>query len=102
MLVNLATLVISALFRAHGPNSKARAGGAAGALIGGAVPVVSILYDYAIAAANAFGAGFTQGTIPSIEELGQAVGAMVASYVIGYAITWLSNKNEERKKARAT
>ena len=97
MFVNLATLLISVLFRAHGPNSKARAGGAAGALVGGAIPVIDIAYNYFIAAVNAFGAGFTQGTIPSFTELGQTVGAMVASYVIGYAITWLSNKNAELK-----
>lgn len=67
---------------AKGPNAKGIAGGIAGLLISATGPAL-----------DSFQRGFGVGVGNSVEELGVAVGQLLASFITGYVITWLSPTN---------
>ena len=72
---------------AKGAAAKAIAGGVSGAVLTSAEPVF-----------NAFSKGLATGALPRVEELGVAVGSMVAGYVVGYIVTWYAPANKDAPK----
>jgi hypothetical protein len=83
-IVPILTTVIGLI--AKGPAAKARAAGAAGAVVLAAQPVV-----------DAFVKGFQTGALPQVEQLGVIVGSAAVGWIIPYAVTWLSPKNAPKR-----
>lgn len=71
---------------AKGEASKAIAGGLAGLIITASGPAL-----------ESFQHGFGVGVGTSFDQLGMTVGQLVAGFITGYVITWLSPKNAEPK-----
>ena len=80
-MLGLLTTIIGVV--ARGTAAKAIAGGVAGTLLMAAEPAL-----------RSFQSGFATGVGNSVEELGLAVGQLVAGFIVGYVVTWLSPKNE--------
>lgn len=79
-LIPILTSIIGVV--ASGPNAKGQAGGIAGALIAGADPLV-----------KAFQMGLLDGAGESFQQLGFAVGAALAGWIVGFIIPWLAPAN---------
>ena len=95
MLGNALTRVIGAVARAKGPNSKARAGGAAGAILTAGEPAINIAWQAVEAVFSALTTGLGAGLLPSIEQVGLVAGQALGGWIVGYAITWFAAKNED-------
>jgi hypothetical protein len=67
--------------------SKAIAGGVVGAGMNASDTLASIFTDAVL-----------QGVAPSVEQLGQAVGQLVAGYLIGFILVWISKANQAAPK----
>ena len=65
---------------------KAQFGGLGGIV----VTAVPTIYD-------AFVSGLAAGALPQVEQLGLIVGQIVAGYLVGYLITWISPANGVKK-----
>ena len=75
------TPIIGKVF--SGPNAKGHAGGATLAIAVAGSEIVSAIL-------NPFLTGFSQGIAPAALDLGAALAGFIASYVVGFAITWLT------------
>lgn len=63
--------------------SKGIAGGVAGAGLNAGDTLMTIFTDSVL-----------QGIAPSVEQLGLAVGQLVAGYLIGFIVVWISKANQ--------
>lgn len=68
---------------AKGKVAKAIGGGISGTVLMAVEPAL-----------KSFQGGFAQGVGSSVEELGLVAGQLVAGFVTGYVITWLSPANK--------
>lgn len=81
-MIGILTSIIG--LAAKGQAAKAIAGGISGTLLMAAEPAV-----------KSFQEGFAVGIGNSIEELGVVAGQLIAGFIVGYVITWLSPKNAD-------
>lgn len=79
-MITLLTTIIGIV--AKGKAAKAIAGGISGTIIMAAEPAL-----------KSFQGGFAQGIGSSVEEVGLVVGQLVAGFLTGYIITYLSPPN---------
>lgn len=88
-LAPVVTPVIGKLLR--GPNAKGHAGGA---VTGGAVAGVDLMGAFG-GLFNAFATGFSGGLEEPMLALGTASAEFLASYIVGFAVTWLTANKAE-------
>lgn len=86
-LAPVATPVIGAVLR--GANAKGHAAGITTSVVGG---TVGPLLD---AIVSPIGNGFVAGVGPAAQDFGVSLGMFAATYVFGFAATWLT---ENKKK----
>lgn len=100
-LIKAGTVVMTAVARAKGPNSKAKAGGAMGAVVAAGLPTLDLLTGLGGDVANSFINGARLELLPYAEQMGVIAVQGTVGWLVAFAGTWVAEANKRWAERRA-